>query len=303
MSKNNLIFFGNERLASAVEESGVILQKLLDAGFPISHIVVNQAPIQSRKKHIDKVLQIAAKSGIEVVDTWDESQIIALAKESKAGILAAFGRIIPERVIHAFEMGIVNIHPSLLPHYRGTTPIETALLNGDHKTGVSIMALAKGMDDGDVYAQFEHDIVHSQTKQSLYDDLSALSAEKLTEILPSILDGSLTPKSQDHEAASFTKMIQKEDGVIDWSKPAVQIEREIRAYLGWPGSKTVINGKEVILLGASVVDENGKAGTFAVVNKQLIAYCADKALKIERLKPVGKNEMDASAFLAGHSLQ
>lgn len=299
---DKLIFFGNERLAGAVNETGIIFQTLLERGFVFSHLVINQSHTQSRKKHTDVVVELATKHGVEIISDWDKQRIVELASQSKAGILAAFGRIIPEEIIDAFECGIINIHPSLLPKYRGTTPIESAILNGDHKTGVSIMALAKGMDNGDIYAQYELDLDRTESKQELYEKLSNISAENLANILEDILDASLQPIEQDEDRATFTRMIEKHDGVIDWNKSATQIEREIRAYLGWPGSKTIIGSHEITVTAAHKADFSGTAGAYEVIEKQLIAYCHEGALVIDKLKPAGKSEMESRAFLAGYSI-
>lgn len=299
-----LVFFGNERLANSVDESGVIFSTLLDAGYEISHLVINRADIQGRKKnHEDAVVRLAHANGVNVIDTWNEDHIIALAQESEAGILASFGRILKDPVINAFSKGIINIHPSLLPEYRGPTPIESAILGNNDKTGVSLMALASVMDGGAVYSQAEYTMRGDETKQELYDILAEKSAQLLIEQLPDILSGKNKGQAQNDHLATFTKLIIKSDGEVDWDLPATTIERQIRAFAGWPGSKALIGGYDVTITQARVSDDvHGKPGTYDVINKEIAMSCGVGSLTIEKLKPAGRGEMTSEAFLAGHDI-
>ena len=297
-----LIFFGNERLANAVDESGVVLNSLIDAGFDVTNVVINRAERVSRKKKEDAVVTIAHANNINVIDTWDEQHIIDLAKESEVAVLASFGRIIKDDVISAFPKGIVNIHPSLLPEFRGPTPIESAILGANATTGVSLMALDNKMDSGNIYGAWEYTMRGDETKQELYETLAEKGAELLVEQLPSILDGTNEGEPQDHHQATFTKLIIKSDGLIDWDQPADFIERQIRAFAGWPGSKANIGGHDMTITQARVVDEEGPSGQYDVVDKEIVISCGQKSLAIEKLKPAGKGEMTSEAFLAGNEI-
>ncbi len=297
-----LIFFGNERLANAVEETGVILQSLLDAGHEVTHLIINKHDRVSRNKKQDKVVEIAQANEIEVIDHWDEQQIIELAKQSDAGVLASFGKIIKNDVIEAFPHGIINIHPSLLPRYRGTTPIESTIMSDDAVAGVSVMALAAKMDAGNVYAAAEHEIRGNETKQELYEVLAQKGAGLLAEHLPEILSGKNKGTPQDDENATFTKMIIKSDGLIDWDQPAEAIEKRVRAFTGWPGSKAEIAGYDLILTQVTVSDVSGTPGEYEIVDKQIVVACGSGSIVVQKLKPAGKGEMTAEAFLAGHQL-
>src|SRR5690606_8654886 len=146
---------------------------------------------------------------------------------AKAGILAAFGRIIPLSVINAFPGGILNIHPSLLPKYRGSTPIEAAILNGDRLTGVSLMRLAQKMDAGPIFGQAELPLLGNESKQEIFEQLVERATSLLTTLLPGILSGSVAAAPQDESYATYVHTLTKEDGRIDWHKPAEIIEREI----------------------------------------------------------------------------
>ena len=297
-----LVFFGNERLANSVNESGVILSSLLDAGHEIHHLVINRAERRSRKKHEDAVVKIAHANGINVIDLWDEDRVIELAKESEAGVLASFGHILKDEVIGAFDKGIINVHPSLLPEFRGPTPIESAILGNSSKTGVSIMALASVMDGGDVYARADYNMRGDETKQELYDILSERGAQLLVEQLPSILDGSNKGEPQNHDEATFTKLIIKSDGEIDWDLPAEVLERQVRAFAGWPSSRALLAGHEITITKSHVSERDGKAGGYEVIDKEIVIGCGEGSLVIEELKPAGRANMSAEAFLAGNKI-
>src|SRR5262249_13615486 len=142
---------------------------------------------------------------------------------------------------------IINIHPSLLPEYRGPTPLETAILEGADQTGVSLMKLIKEMDAGPVYAQEKVKLNGQETKQQLADKLLKTGGQLLLEHLPGILDGSLEPLVQDQTNASYTKLLKKEDGIMNLGQPAEILERQVRAYAGWPRSRTKVFGQSVIV--------------------------------------------------------
>lgn len=300
-----LIFFGNEKLASGVTSDASILRSLIEAGYTVDFLVVSQKPTVGSKSDNPEVIKVAEKHGIEVKFASDMAALKDEIDKSDAnfGVLAAFGRIVPQMIIDAFEFGIINIHPSLLPEFRGATPIESALLSGQDKTGVSLMSLSAGMDEGPIYGFSEVEITHGMSKQMLFEELSAAGSSLLIELLPKILDGSLQPMEQDHESATYTKLLKKSDGVIDWSKPNDEIERQVRAYLGWPGSRTSLAGKDVTITEVSLSENNGAPGELFTISKSRFGvYCGQDSLEIIKLKPAGKAEMTAQAFLAGNKL-
>ncbi len=175
------------------------------------------------------------------------------------------------------------------------------LLDGATTTGVSIMQLTAGMDEGPIYKQKTVHLQGNESKAELTKTLQTLGAELLVEVLPKILDGTLAPRRQPHpDRATYSQKLEKSDGVINWTKPAQTIEREVRAYLGWPGSRTQLAGKNVAVTKAHIEPQSGKPGTTAVLNKQLVVFCGKDALVIDSLKPAGKKEMTGQAFLAGH---
>ncbi len=270
MSKT-IVFFGNEKLATGVPlVQPIILETVKKAGFVVEKVI--SGPLNDLGSH-----------------------------KSQLAVLAAYGRIIPQAVLDQFPLGIINVHPSLLPAYRGPTPIEQAILDGAVKTGVSIMRLTKGMDEGPIYKQKTIKLTGQESKAELTERLQSLGAELLVEVLPLISNGQLVPRNQPHpDRATYSHKITKEDGTIDWSKPAERLEREIRAYADWPKSSAQLAGKEVIITKAHVVDFSGKPGELELRDKELLVFCGQGALVIDELKPAGKTKMNAAAFINGY---
>ncbi len=275
---SNIVFFGNEKLATGITDvQPVILEAVKTAGFTIEQHITG--PLTDLKPH-----------------------------QSQLAVLAAYGHLIPQRVIDEFPLGIINVHPSLLPRYRGSTPIESAILDGVEKTGVSIMQLTAGMDEGPVYKQKSIKLTGSESKQELTGKLQELGASLISEVLPEIASGKLRPRSQPHpdRDTSYTKRISKSDGEIDWTKPAELLEREIRAYAGWPKSHTTLGGVQVIIHQAYIVPSNGAYSTPGDIELSLLAEgilaveTGAGTLCIQRLQPAGKKEMSAREFIVGY---
>lgn len=309
LKTKRIVFFGNERLVSGLPETKApILGGLLEQGYNVVGVISHHSDSSSRNKRDLEVASIAKAYNIPLYLPSKPSDIINELKDLKADIavLVAYGRIISQEIIDIFPQGIINIHPSMLPQYRGPTPIETAILNGDTQTGVSIMKLTAGMDEGPVYAQQSLQISKGWSKFRLYQDVAYWSTKLFFEHFPSILDGSLQPTEQDHPKATYTKLIKKSDGIINWeNKTAEQIEREVRAYEGWPQSRTTLGIVEVILTDVEAIPQKtSEAGSFVVDSKgehQSISVNAKEGcLYIWGLKPLGKKEMPIKAFLSGY---
>lgn len=295
-----LVFFGTEDFSSYA------LRELLSDGWDIVAVVTKPDSRRGRGRHLQPsiVKQIAEKNSIDVLQPENlEGLELALEKyDCNAAVLSAYGKIIPPAVLDSFELGIINIHPSLLPRHRGASPIEQTILDGDDKTGVSLIRLVSEMDAGPVYAQKEFVLRGDETAPQLYESLGKLGAKLLIEQLPAIISGELQPSEQDESLATYAPMIKKSDGTIDWHQDAEVIERQVRAYLSWPGSKTEIRGKQVTITQARVSEESGKSGELFSSEKEFVVFCADKSIVIEKLKPAGKREMTSQEFLAGNQI-
>lgn len=295
MSKT-LVYFGNERLVSGLKTtSAPILNALIDNGYTIAAVVSHHTDGQSRSNRELEVSEVANKHGIKVLLPDKPDTIIDQLKKlgAEAAILVAYGKIIPQSVIDVFPSGIINIHPSLLPKYRGPTPIETAIIDGDSKTGVSLMRLTTGMDEGPVYAQANIELTGSETKFDVYKTVINKSVKLLIDSLPSILDESLLPLAQDTKQATYTKLLTKADSTLNTSLSATECERVIRAHLGFPKTKTIISGHEIIIT---------KAHVSSIGLTALDVRCKDESfLAIDELIAPSGRKMNAQAFLNGYA--
>ena len=305
--KPKIIFFGNERLATGVTTDVPVLKALLANGYDVAALVIAQSDTgNSRKQRALEVVEVAEAHNIPVLPpkSLREPKIAAdlASYGAVAGVLVAYGKLVPENIIKLFPCGIVNVHPSLLPGHRGSTPLESVIRLGEPETGVSLMALVATMDAGPVYAQEVVPLSGTETKQELMDKLSALGAEMMIRTLPKILDGSFKGEAQDESKVTEDSRIQKADSDLDTKKSATELEREIRAFAGWPRSRTLIGTQEVIITKAHVSDVAGMAGTLWLEGKELGLHCAEGTLIIDSLIPSGKKEMPASAFLTGYNL-
>lgn len=306
-TSSNLIFFGNERLSTGFTPNGApVLESLLAAGYTISAVVANYEQGRSRNARELEVAAVAKAHNIPVLlpkklrDIRDE----LAAYNAQAGILVAYGKIIPQSIIELFPKGIVNIHPSLLPLYRGPTPIEQALLDNPAETGVSIMALAKEMDAGPIYAQVHIPLSGDETKQALTEKLLFAGRDLLLEQLPYILEGAL-PTPQIESDATYCQLISKTDGNLHFDEPASVLERKIRAFATWPQTRASLHladGTElpVIITQATVKSLQLPNGTLQIDKNELLVGTTKNTLSISRLKVPGKKEMTAADFIRGY---
>ncbi|MEJ0073196.1 MAG: methionyl-tRNA formyltransferase [Candidatus Saccharibacteria bacterium] len=305
MSKK-ILFFGNERLATGLPTTAPVFRALLEAGYDIAAVIVAQVETgPSRKGRPLEIAELAKQHNIPVHAPAKLSDITdeLATYQAEAAILIAYGDLVPAAIIDLFPRGIINLHPSLLPKHRGPIPIESVILNGEVSSGISLMALVKEMDAGPLYAQVPQLLIGTETKQQLADMFLDAGQELLLQHLPAILDGSLQPTPQpDDPTATYDERIKKEAGRIDWQKPAVQLEREVRAYLGWPRSRTKLGNYDVIVTAAHVIDGSGAPGSLYLEDKQLGIHSGEGILIIDSLVPAGKKEMSAQAFRAGYKL-
>jgi methionyl-tRNA formyltransferase len=220
-------------------------------------------------------------------------------------VVVAFGIIIKEDLLAMPALGCVNVHASLLPKYRGVSPIQAAILAGESETGCTTMRMDAGIDTGDVLLQSVTAIGPDDTAGSLSDRLSVSGAELLVRTLDGLRDGSVTPAPQGESPTKYAKKIKKEHGEIDWSRDAASVERRVRAMTPWPSAYTYFRGKRLIVSEAAISDEPAKdvpPGAVVSVDPLVIA-CGGGALALRRLKPEGKKSMALAAFLAGHPME
>lgn len=291
MSKT-IVFFGTDTFSAHA------LTSLIEADYTIGAVITKPDSKSGRGQRLTAPLvkRIAEEHGIPV---WQPAQLSDITDSIKAlgdviGVLSSYGRIVPSEIIELFSPGIINIHPSLLPLYRGPSPIETAIANGDAETGVSIMQLSAAMDAGPIYAQKVYPLDGKETANELYDTLATLGGRMLTEVLPRIIDESLTPTPQP-DGATYCSLLSKSDALLDPKKmTAVQAERHVRAYIEFPKSKITLKGYPIIVTKAHVASSKTK--------EQEIAFLGGDFLSIDELIGPSGRKMSGEAFLNGHKL-
>lgn len=216
-------------------------------------------------------------------------------------IVAAYGIILPEAVLQLPTYGSINVHASLLPAYRGASPITAAILDGLSETGVSIMLMDAGMDTGPVLAQAHQPILPDDTTASLSARLAEQGARLLVQILPDWLSGDVPPIAQEElpGTASTCRLIRKEDGRIDWRMPAERIERMVRAYTPWPSAYSDWRGEPLKIVRAAVVDGQAEAGRVVRIGADVAVGTEDGLLRLDAIQPAGKRAMEARSFVNG----
>ncbi len=266
---------------------------------------------RGRKLTASPVKQAALAHGLTVFQPptlRDAAAVEALGShDADLMVVVAYGLLLPQTVLDAPRLGCVNVHASLLPRWRGAAPIQRAILAGDRETGVTIMRMEAGLDTGPMYLKRAIPIAGNDTGGSLHDKLSVLGAEALLEALPGIADGSLLPRSQDASQSTYAGKLTKEEAPIDWRRPAVEIERMIRAFDPWPVAQTRLGDVTLRLWGAELaaLDASGAApGSILAADRGgILVATADGALRITRLQPPGKRPMAAGDFLNARSLE
>lgn len=216
-------------------------------------------------------------------------------------VVAAFGQILKKDVLDLPRYGCINVHASLLPRWRGAAPINAAILAGDEETGVTIMKMDAGLDTGPMLAAKSIHVGRDDTAGSVFQTLSMLGADLLIETLPKYFAGNLNPIPQPEEGATYAPMLKKEDGLLDFTHPAVVLERRVRAMNPWPGAWFDWNGSPLKVLRASVVvgDKSLAGGIRFTVEGKPAVQSAEGALILEEVQPAGKKVMPGRSFLAG----
>jgi methionyl-tRNA formyltransferase len=217
-------------------------------------------------------------------------------------IVAAFGQILPPKVLAIPPYGCLNVHASLLPRYRGAAPIAAAILAGEEQTGVTLMLMDEGMDTGPILAQAECEIEPQDTTGSLSVKLAHLGVDLLAETLPRWLDGQITPQPQDDRLATYCQIITKKDGLIDWSLPATALWLRMRAYHPWPGTYTYWRGKLLKILRARPVTigpSERKPGRVISLDDGVAVVTGTDAMLLEEIQLAGKKALAAQEFIRG----
>ena len=285
------------------------LKKILDSKKNnVVAVITNKDKPFGRKKILTPppVKVLASEYGIPVYQ-YDKIRLEGV-KDLKAlcpdiMITCAFGQILSQEILDIPKLGVINIHASLLPKYRGASPIHYAILNGEKNTGISIMKTDIGIDTGDIIMQKAVQIGEKETCGELFSRLSVLGAESIVEFLDNLEKGMVEYTKQDESKATITKMIKKEQALIDWSNPAISVYNQIRAFNPAPIAFTMLNETPFKIYRASIVNGNGKPGVVIENKNKLIIACGQGALSLERVQKAGGNVMDVADFLRGNSLE
>ena len=297
------VFFGTPDFAVTV------LSSLLSPTSPIEVVLVVTQPDRpvgrSQVVNPTPVKALAMAHGVAV------RQPVALRRPATVatiagigadlGIVVAYGRILPTELLDAFPHGCLNVHGSVLPRWRGAWPIGAAIQAGDAETGVSIMRLDAGMDTGPVLATRARPIGQAETTASLSPILAADGASLLCEVLPGYLRGDVTPQPQDDACATWCRLVTKADGVIDWQRPATDIERHVRAMHDWPGAWTTWAGRRLVVREAGIVSDrsSGSPGLVRVRDRAVTVSTGDGILALRVVQAEGRAPVDAAAFARG----
>jgi methionyl-tRNA formyltransferase len=302
-----IAFFGTPQFAVPT------LQRLLASHHPVVGVVtqpdrprgrgqkVTDAPIKALAlQHDLPVFQPQRLREPEVLDT-------IRAWQPDLGVVAAYGKIIPEVLIDLPRLGMINVHASLLPKYRGAAPVHRAVIDGEAETGVTIMRLVRELDAGNMMARVKRPIGPDETSDVVERDLAELGATLLLDVVDRMAEGSVDEERQDFMLATYAPRLTKEEGLIDWTLPASYIHNRVRGLYPWPHAYTYLDGHRVILLKTRVEDEptSEPPGTIVAVTRDAIHVATghEWRLAIERLQPEGRRPMTAREFLAGHPVQ
>ena len=285
------------------------LTALADAGCDIIAVYTQPDRRSGRGRRLTPppVKQAAVERGLPVFqpaslrrDEEARQKIAALAPDLI--VVAAYGLFLPADTLAVPPLGALNIHPSLLPKHRGPSPVATAILEGDTTTGVTLMQLDEGMDSGQIIVQLETDIEAEETAAELTPRLFEMGARLLADTLPRWRTGEIAPVPQSEAKATITRLLTREDGEIDWTRPADYIARQLRAYDPWPGSFTRWNGRQLKVHQASSIDSSvgSVPGTVLEFNQGVGVATGDGALLLHRVQLEGRQAMDIGNFTRGY---
>ena len=302
-----LLFFGTPEFAAPS------LDALIASGHAVVG-VVTQPDRPSGRGHQVVPSPVKRLASAHAVPVWQPTRLKdeAFLDELRAlapdlGVVAAYGRILPDAVLALPRLGLVNVHASLLPAWRGASPVHRAVMAGDHETGVTIMRVVEELDAGPILARVRCPIGADDTSTDVERRLAALGASLLLTTIDALERGGLHEVDQDHARATFAPRLTKEEGSVDWSLPATVIRNRIRGLQPWPLASTWLGDGRLILLAARVVDAlptaDAPPGTIVETRPRLVVACgAGTGLEVTQVQPEGRRVMTAREFVAGHRL-
>lgn len=284
------------------------LRALLASGHELAAVLTqpDRPAGRGRNPRSGPVKQLAREHGVPVLQPVSlssddvQGELRALAPDLM--VVVAYGLLLPPPVLAIPGRGCINVHASLLPRWRGAAPIQAALLNGDRETGVCLMQLEEGLDTGPVFARRIVQIGARETAGELHDRLAALGGELLAEHLDAILDGAIPAQAQPDEGATYARRINKADARIDWNRSAVELDRQVRAYLGWPVADTLVDGRQLRIWRAEPVPGAAAAPPGQVIGVDavgVLVQTGDGILRLLEVQTAGKARTPALEFARG----
>lgn len=300
-----IIYMGTPEFAVAP------LRALLEAGHEVCCVVTQPDRPKGRggRVQMSPVKEFALKRGLFVFQPEKIKAPEAVGRLREFGaevfVVAAFGQILSEEILRMPRYGCINIHASLLPAYRGAAPIQQVILNGEERTGVTIMQMDAGIDTGDMLLKQVVPVAPDETDESLGVRLAEAGAVLITEALKRLEAGTLVFTKQDHAQSSYAKLLKKAMGQMDFSEPAYVLERKVRGLYSWPGAYTFYQGKMLKIYRASVREEepDGEAGSISAVTKDaILVNTGNGKLALTEVQPEGKRRMTVRDFLAGNQI-
>ncbi|MBI5304316.1 MAG: methionyl-tRNA formyltransferase [Chloroflexi bacterium] len=284
---------------------------VLDALTRTAHAVVgvftrpDQPAGRGKQWHSSPIKQLAQERGLAIFQppTLRKPEFSAPLRELAPDVIivAAYGLILPPDVLAIAPRGCINTHASLLPRHRGAAPIAAAILAGDTETGITLMQMDAGLDTGAILAQRAIPIADDDTTGTLTPKLARLAAELMIETLPRILAGDITPRPQDESRATMFKTIKKEEGRIDWTHPAIEIARRVRAFNPWPSAFTFWNGVQLKILRAHAIESrtNSEPGRVMKLKEGIAIAAGNGILILDEIQLAGKRAMEIEEFVRG----
>src|ERR1043166_1984432 len=301
-----IVFMGTPRTAAET------LERLIQGPDPVVGVVTQPSRPAGRgqKSSPSPVREVAEKRGIPVLapeKIRDPTFLTAWQNwNPQIIVVVAFGRILPATFLNWAPQGCLNVHSSLLPKYRGAAPVAWTIVNGEEKSGVTTMKLVEKMDAGPVYLQREILLATGETAASLQVKLTGVGAELLMETLQGLKQGLVAPQAQDESNITFAPIIKKEDGLIDWSQPALAIERRVRGFDPWPSAYTQVRGKLLKIHRAKVIDQNQAGSAGEIVRADASGFwvaTGSGVLSLEEVQLENKKRLPGTEFTKGARIE
>ncbi len=295
--KTNIAFFGTHEFAATILEG-----LFSDPSISVTTVFTQPDRKVGRKQIVEEspVKKLALRHGAHIEQPESLKQYNIKPGEYTMAVVAQYGLIIPQHILDAFPKGMINVHGSLLPAYRGASPIQAALMAGKKTTGVTIMIMDAQVDHGPILAQTSVEVDPNDTFTTLAQTMAAAGSKTLLDTLQKYLAGEITPQEQDHAKATFTKLFSKDDGNIDFTKSAETIYDLYRGLTPWPGIWCTWNEKRLKLLQIRPSEKNLPAGEACIENKRIYIGCGQNSIEVLELQLEGKNAMTAEVFANGY---